>query len=188
MVKSISLVSAALLTFMTINVYAEDAPALLNQLIPKLAEWGDNPIFVAAVKAHNAKKIPISEIRDKDIKWKNTIGVDDFMKELMTNDVAKKLKSLETSIPFLFECFLMGEQGANVAMTNITSDYWQGDEAKFIESFNGGKGKIHVGKVTFDDSAQAYLIQISVPVKDRGAAIGAITIGVNLDDYEISLK
>jgi len=38
--------------------------------------------------------------------------------------------------------------------------------------------------VEFDDSAQAYLVQISVPVMDGGSAIGAITIGVNLDELE----
>jgi len=49
-------------------------------------------------------------------------------------------------------------------MTNKTSDYWQGDEAKFTESFKGGSGAVHIGDVEFDQSAQAYLVQISVPV------------------------
>ncbi|WP_197466328.1 MULTISPECIES: hypothetical protein [unclassified Oleiphilus] len=78
----------------------------------------------------------------------------------------------------------MDNQGANVAMTNKTSDYWQGDEAKWQESFKDGAGAVHIGDVEFDESAQAYLVQVSVPVMDGGTAIGAITIGINLDDLE----
>jgi hypothetical protein len=73
-------------------------------------------------------------------------------------------------------------------MTNKTSDYWQGDEAKFQKSFNGGAGQVHVGDVKFDESAQVYQVQISVPVTDGVKAIGAITIGVDLDAYEESLE
>lgn len=74
----------------------------------------------------------------------------------------------------------MDNQGAIVAMTNKTSDYWQGDEAKFQKSFNGGEGAINIGKEKFDDSAQAYLVQVSIPILDGDKAVGALTIGVNL--------
>ena len=60
----------------------------------------------------------------------------------------------------------MDNQGANVAMTDKTSDYWQGDEAKFKKSYHNGKGTVFVDEVEFDDSSQAYLVQVSVPVKD----------------------
>jgi len=66
-------------------------------------------------------------------------------------------------------------------MTDKTSDYWQGDEAKFKKSYNGGSGAVFVDDVEFDDSAQAYLCQVSVPVKDGAEVIGAITIGVDVD-------
>ena len=41
-----------------------------------------------------------------------------------------------------------------------------------------------IGDVEFDESAQAYLVQVSVPVMEGGSAIGAITIGINLDELE----
>lgn len=40
--------------------------------------------------------------------------------------------------------------------------------------------------VELDSSAQAYLVQVSVPVMDGDAAIGAITIGIDLDRLEPS--
>jgi hypothetical protein len=75
----------------------------------------------------------------------------------------------------------MDNQGANVCQNELTSDYWQGDEAKFEKSYNGGKGAIFVDEVEFDDSSQAYLCQVSVPVMDGDKAIGAITIGVDVE-------
>ena len=78
----------------------------------------------------------------------------------------------------------MDNQGANVAMTDKTSDYWQGDEAKFKESYNNGEGAVHISDVEFDDSTQAYLVQVSVPVKDGDAIIGAITVGIDVDRIE----
>jgi sensor histidine kinase regulating citrate/malate metabolism len=38
--------------------------------------------------------------------------------------------------------------------------------------------------VGFDKSTQAYLVQVSVPVKDGGKVIGAVTIGINVDKFK----
>jgi sensor histidine kinase regulating citrate/malate metabolism len=35
--------------------------------------------------------------------------------------------------------------------------------------------------VKFDDSTQAYLVQVSVPVKDADKVIGAITVGIDVE-------
>ena len=62
--------------------------------------------------------------------------------------------------------------------------HWQGDEAKFTNSYNAGKGGVEIGKVKFDDSAQAYLVQVSVPVVDGESIVGALTVGINVDMLE----
>ena len=64
----------------------------------------------------------------------------------------------------------------------MTSDYWQGDEAKWENSFNGGKGGVDVGKIKFDKSANTQLQQVSLPIIDEsGNVIGAITYGLAID-------
>ena len=74
----------------------------------------------------------------------------------------------------------MDNQGAVVGENDLTSDYWQGDEAKWQNSFNGGKGGADIGKIKFDKSANAQLQQISIPVLDGTTVIGAITIGIDI--------
>lgn len=163
---------------------AAEVPAALNKQLPDLQKLGENPVLVAAVKAQNAKGINLDDIKKRDAEWMAKTGVDEGMKALMENEPAKELAKIESSQPFYFELFLMDNQGANVAMTNKTSDYWQGDEEKFKAAYKDGVGAVFVAEPEFDDSAKAYLIQVSVPVIDGGKAIGALTIGVNLDELE----
>lgn len=183
--KSLYRLTAVIVLLFAANAFAaEEAPASVKQLAESLRAWGENPILVAAVKAQNAENLTLDAIKARDATWRKTSGVDDFMKAMMENPAAKELSRLEKSKPYYFELFLMDNQGANVAMTNKTSDYWQGDEAKFTDSFNNGQGAVHISDVEFDESAQAYLVQVSVPVMEGAHAIGAITIGINVDILE----
>jgi len=188
--KSAAALCAGLLTLLLTNniVAGEAAPQAVMDLAPTLKAWGNNAILVAAVKAQNAKGMSLDAIKKTDKEWMAATGVTPFMQAMMENNAAKELARLEASKPYFDELFLMDNQGANVAMTNKTSDYWQGDEAKFTESYKGGQGAVHIGKVKFDKSSQAYLVQVSVPVMDAGKAIGAITIGVNVDELEKTKK
>ena len=78
----------------------------------------------------------------------------------------------------------MDNQGATLAMTDKTSDYWQGDEAKFKKVYKDGEGTVFVDEVKFDESTQASLVQVSVPVKDGDKVIGVITIGIDVAKIE----
>jgi len=72
----------------------------------------------------------------------------------------------------------MDAQGALVCATGATSDYWQGDEAKWIRAFDGGKGATFIDRPRRDDSAAENLAQISIPVMEKDHAIGVLTVGV----------
>ncbi len=167
----------------------EEAPASVVKMAnAELSALGADPIIVAAVKAENAKGKTLEQIQATDQEWQKTAGVTPFMKAMMESPCGQYLRKMQEAKPFLAEVFVMDNLGANVAMTDKTSDYWQGDEPKFTESYKAGKGAIHISKVKFDDSTQSYLVQVSVPVKDGDQAIGAITIGVDLDALEAHLS
>ena len=78
----------------------------------------------------------------------------------------------------------MDNMGANVCMTEKTGDYWQGDEAKFVKSFNGSRGAVFVDEVELADVIKVKVSQVSVPVIDKGEAIGAITFGIYVDNLK----
>ncbi len=149
-----------------------------------LAKLGTDPVVVKAVKAENAKSKTLNQIQEMDKKWKAHAGIADYMQAMMDSGCGKHLRDVQNSAPYYAEIFVMDNQGANVTMTDKTSDYWQGDEAKFKKSYKGGAGSVFVDEVEFDDSTQAYLVQVSVPVKDGGKVIGAITFGIDVDKIE----
>ncbi|CAG9000923.1 MAG: hypothetical protein CENE_02930 [Candidatus Celerinatantimonas neptuna] len=176
---------AALSVLVALACYSEQAPDIVKKVIPTLETWGHSPALVAAVKAQNSQNLTLDQIKARDKKWRATSSVDSFMNSLMHNDAAKQMLKFEKSKPYFAELFLMDNQGANVAMTNKTSDYWQGDEAKFTQTYKQGKGAVHVSDVEYDDSTLSYLVQVSVPVIDHHKkVIGALTIGINLDELE----
>jgi hypothetical protein len=165
-----------------LGLAAEKAPQKVVDLANgTLAQYGTDTVVVKAVKAKNGKGETLDQIKELDAKWQASAGIADFMKELMESECGKYLQNVQTSAPYLAEIFVMDYQGANVAMSDKTSDYWQGDEPKFTESYKGGAGAVHISDVKFDDSTQTYMVQVSVPVKDGDKAIGAITFGVDVD-------
>jgi hypothetical protein len=163
----------------------EPAPQAVSNLVDTdLVPLQTDPIIVAAVKQENAKRKSLDRIKELDQKWTLTPGIDAFMRSLLDSECGKHLQTIRSGKPYYSEIFVMDNQGANVAMTDKTSDYWQGDEAKFTESYRGGAGGIHIGDVEFDESAQAYLVQVSLSIMDGDRAIGAITVGIDVDELE----
>jgi hypothetical protein len=181
-ILAIGTVLVIALAFSGVTVFAEDSPKEVYDLAStKLAALGKSSLIIAAVKEQNAKNMTLQAIKEMDEKWKNTAGIADFMKVLMDSGCASNLKQIQIMDAYYAEIFVMDNQGANVCQTDKTSDYWQGDEDKFQKSFNGGAGAVFVDEVEFDDSTQAYISQVSVPVMDGGKAIGAITFGIDID-------
>jgi hypothetical protein len=160
----------------------EKAPqAVVTYVTTTLTKLGTDAVIVAAVRAENAKAKTLEQIKTLDAKWMATPGVDEGMRALMNNESARVLGRLQEETGFIAEAFVMDNQGANVAMTDKTSDYWQGDEAKFQKSYAEGRGGLFIDEVKFDESSQSYIVQASFPVKDGARVIGAITVGIDVD-------
>jgi hypothetical protein len=77
----------------------------------------------------------------------------------------------------------MDRHGLNVAASAMTSDMWQGDEAKFTETYSIGAGAVHFSEVELDESTQRYQAQISRHHRRSvlGEPIGAMTVGVDAE-------
>lgn len=82
----------------------------------------------------------------------------------------------------VIEVFVMDRRGLNVGQSEITSDIWQGDEAKWTLTYGAGNREMHLGEVEFDESTRSYQAQASYLIADpeTGAPLGAITFGINV--------
>ncbi|MBW1813768.1 MAG: cache domain-containing protein [Deltaproteobacteria bacterium] len=180
---TIILMACAFLAAGSMTAYGgEQAPAKVKSFAHNvLAKFGSDSVIVNAVKAENAKKKTLEKVKEIDQKWINTIGTDDFIDSLMNSACSQHLNNIKKENDFYEEIFVVDNLGANVALTDKTSDYWQGDEAKFTKSYKEGAGDVFISDVSFDDSTQSYLTQVSVPVMGEGKVIGVIIFGINVD-------
>lgn len=163
--------------------------AALKEQIKLIEDWGKDAVIAKEVALQNDKKITLTTIQAIDKDWIANHNIRKRVYGLLNNGCAKELKRLALPANFYPEAFVMDNQGALVGMTNKTSDYWQGDEPKWQKSFDSGKGAVFVDRPKLDLSTQAVLVQISVPVKDdKGNVIGAITVGLNLEQLKKSVE
>lgn len=173
-------------TFLLASTLALAAPAaetparvleIAQRELPALAQ---DPAIVAAVVAQNGQGRTLAAIKELDQHWQATPGIGDFMKPVLESPAAQLARSWRQKHKFLSEIIVMDNQGANVAISEKTSDYWQGDEKKFTEPF---KGAAFIDQMKFDESTQTYSVQVSVPIVGAdGKPIGAICFGIDIEN------
>src|SRR5262249_47967149 len=103
------------------------------------------------------------------------------VKTVTTGPCADHLRQIAAASGY-GEMMVMDDQGALVCSNARTTDYWQGDEEKWLRAFAGGKGETFVDRPRMDESSKTNLAQISLPVMDGGRAIGVITVGIRMHD------
>lgn len=154
---------------------------LLRVKIRTVQHMALNPVLVRAVRQQNAAGLTSEEIIRRDKAWRASKDVTPFKLSLQTSPAGRFLKQqVERSATFN-EAFLTDNQGANVAAYPATSDYWQGDEEKWSEAFNGGDGRVYIGALELDESTETVAAQVSAPVLDRGKTIGVLVVGVTVN-------
>jgi len=157
----------------------------VKDVVPEVVKAAANATVVQAVKEQNAKGVTLAKIQEIDKSWMATTEgkkePTDFMKSFNSNAAAKALANIEKATPYFVEFILTDNQGANVAITGMTSDYWQGDEPKFTNAYADGKGDTYIARPQKDKSTGEVISQVSVPVMSDGKAIGTLTVGVRAE-------
>lgn len=164
-----------------VNTHAEISDKVKFYVVQKFIPTITHEAFVRETTTQNNKNVPLAEIQEIDKQWIEAEEEIPIYQEKLNNACAQELKTLVAANPYIVETFVMDNQGAIVCMNKITSDYWQGDEAKWQNAYNKGLGGLDVGKIKFDKSANAVLQQISLPIIDtNNKVIGAVTFGIDV--------
>lgn len=164
----------------------EFTDALERFLEAEVVGWADNPRLVEAINEQNSVTVGYDQARidELDRMWQSEIGQSETptITPVLENPLSAYLRdTVNGSDGRILEVIVMDARGLNVAASAATSDFWQGDEAKFTETYARGAGSTHVSDVEFDESTQSYQGQISMTIVDptTGDAIGAVTFGVD---------
>ncbi len=191
MTKARWYLSAAMGVLMAVGAGSANAnefePQIRELIDGKIQSWLSDPVIIAAIKAQNDKHASLDagaiDTLDKQRRAEAKAGGSGpLIDETLGNDLSKFLKAKKDESGGLFsEVFVMDNKGLNVGQSDVTSDYMQGDEAKWKNTYGAGAGSVFIDEVEFDDSTEAFLSQVSMTIADGGNAIGAITIGVNVE-------
>jgi hypothetical protein len=177
--------SVSLLSVLASPAFALDEAKAKALIHDKIGAWLNNPVVINAIKAQNEKNAALTEeqIKDLDKKWAE--GDAAVIDPVLNNDLSKYLKDVVAKGDGLYtEIFITDNKGLNVGQSDKTSDFWQGDEPKWQNTYPKGADAVEIGKVELDESTQTYQVQLSTTVSDAGAPIGAVTIGLNADKVE----
>jgi hypothetical protein len=157
-----------------------------------LQEILNSGVVVSSIKEQNLahENLSQADIDALDIKWRSEAdgGSGDLIDKVLSNELsAYLLQSLDDSEGIFTEIFVMDNRGLNVGQSGLTSDYWQGDEDKWQQTYSTGPNSVHASEIEFDESSQTYQLQISIPVVDSetNSVIGAATFGVNAEALDM---
>ncbi len=152
--------------------------------------WITNPTVIRAIKAQNTRHTNLSrrEIIRLDKRWR--AETDSASRPLIDKVLANALSKFLVRAKFrtqdlVTEVFVMDNKGLNVGQSDVTSDYWQGDEAKWKKTFLVGPNTMFIDEVEKDESSQTFQSQLSMSIvdPDTGEVIGAITVGMNVSAF-----
>jgi hypothetical protein len=156
-------------------------------VVPDIARILGEPIVEYTVLAQNLRyaELAQAEIDGLDAKWRAELEAAEqpLISAVLSNPTSSYLTRVQAqSIGLYTEIFVMDRNGLNVGQSNISSDFWQGDEAKFLETFPAGAGAVFVDEPEFRDDVGVWAVQVNVTIGLDGAAIGAATFEINLTE------
>ena len=103
---------------------------------------------------------------------------------VLNNDLAGELRELQARLPQYSELFVTDRNGAVIASTDRTSDYYQADEKWWQSAWNEGQGKVYISHPIFDDSVGIYAVEMALPIPahNRSDIVGVLRATVNITE------
>lgn len=162
---------------------------LITELLSqKIDRWKRIPKLEQGLKKRNLKSrfITEQEVTKRDKEWNESFLESDFSYSLslIDQELSAELREIKKqSQDVITEIIVTDERGLNFAISDMTSDYWQGDEEKFTEVFGQPANTIHFGPINYDESTKRFQLQLSVPLyaEENAEPQGVMVFGVDVE-------
>ena len=133
---------------------------------------------------------PEALIAERNEEWRATAsGKPNALKNrALNNRVSRLLRGLQNRLNQGFgytlypEIFITDSFGAVVALSNLSTDYRQNDEAWWQQAREAG---VYIGHVEFDDSADTYATDVAFRIDDdNGDFLGVMKVVISLTEVQ----
>ncbi len=168
-------VTIAMVSFTAQADLPPDMRAKVERYKAKLVEWARDPVLVNAVReANNGNGLAGMT----NAKWDALTETDPTVTAFQTNAAGRMLSQLDDD-KGISKLYLRDAKGNIVAGSNKPILYNNSNRAPFSEAMKGSP--FHANEVKPDTTTQIKGVQLSVPVLDRGKAIGVLQTSVVAD-------
>ena len=190
--RHITVTASALL--LATHVYAQQSPPdpknlISGEVIAAIHKWIDVEIVRVSIKAQNKRlgRLAQDKIDALDKQWIKERVIEDqpLIAATLSNPLSVYLNRIQgKSLGLYAEIFVMDQNGLNVGQSSITTDFWQGDEDKFQQTYDIGPDAVFIDKAEWDKENRIWRAQVSFTLKDADAKtkIGAVTVELNLTE------
>lgn len=176
----------------SLNAHAQGVPnkeLVTSNIIQEIRDFVETDIVRMAIANQNSKyaSLDSQEIIELDEKWRTETKADTqpLISATLSNPLSAYLTRVQAhSLGLYSEIFAMDKHGLNVGQSNISSDYWQGDEDKFQKTYPIGARAIFIDEPEYHQETRTWRTQVNLSIPDTAEkkAIGAITVEVNLTE------
>mgnify|MGYP006274424437 CR=1 FL=1 len=127
--------------------------------------------------------LPVTEWMQRDSVWKELPNDDPRIRAVTEGDLPQLLRLIRRTDPRLVELIVTDRHGQLVAATGRTSDFYQGDEFWWEAAFAEGQGRVYVPPIRFDDSAEAWVLELCLPILHRQSVVGVAKVSLSASSW-----
>ena len=149
--------------------------------------WTRTDVMIHTLRRVNRERQGLTEadIRSLDAQWRARQAGDhsELIRAVQDTRLSGFLSRKQRASDGLFrEIMVTGRHGLNAGMSRVTTDYWQGDETKFRQTFNNPDEAPVIERIRYDSSTRQFLVHVSLPVRDPDTdqLLGVLTAGVDI--------
>lgn len=169
-----------------------DPVALISgKMVDELRGVLRHDIVQITVRAQNERHAGLeqSSVDELDKKWRAEREADDkpLISATLSNPLSVYLLRMQARSAGLYsEIFIMDDKGLNVGQSSITTDYWQGDEAKYQKTYLVSPDALFIDDPEWNDETKTWRSQVNMTIADSksGSAIGATVFEINLTELK----
>lgn len=167
---------------------ASEETTILHHVLSEAESLGKQSKIHSALVQANQQKWQEQQIVQHDQQWMQELNlkISGLAEAMLQTELSQYLRHWQRQFNGqIAEVMLTDQQGRNVAISELTSDFWQGDEAKFQRLYQSELDYVF-DEVSFDASTQRFLVHLSIPIKDVSEQhIGVLILGI---DVELTLQ
>ncbi|WP_417316842.1 hypothetical protein [Emcibacter sp.] len=161
-----------------------------DKVIEDVRNWLQQPLVFITLGAQNQKYASLgnNDILGLDQAWRKERdkSFQPMIAATLNNPLSTYLTQIQAkSLGLYVEIFVMDNKGLNAGQSSVTSDFWQGDEDKYLKTFPVSVDEVFIDEPEWDESFKIWRLQVSMTItSETGEKVGVATVEFNMNELK----